>query len=70
MFSQWESAHRINMIQLHKYLLSSCYMLGTGLGAGEARMSKPWPLLTASAKRSGRQLCNTHKSGPKRDTGV
>lgn len=37
----------INMIQLHKYLLSICYVLGTVLGAGETEMSKSWPLIKA-----------------------
>lgn len=70
MFSQWEFVHRINMIQLHKYFLSSCYVLGTVLGAGETEMSKPWPLLQAAAKQAGSRLCKQIKPRPKRDMGV
>lgn len=70
MFSQWESVHRINMIQLHKYLLSSCYVLGTVLGAGETEMSKTWPLIKASATQCRRQLRKQIKHQPKCDTGV
>lgn len=47
MFSQGEFVHMINMIQLHKYLLNSCYVLGTVLGAGKTQMSKTWPRIKA-----------------------
>lgn len=63
MFSQWESVRMINMIQLHKYLLSSCYVLGTVLGAAETEMSKTWPPIKASATRYGSRLCKQIKRG-------
>lgn len=63
MFSQWEFVHMINMIQLHKYLLSSCYVLGTVLGAAETEMSKTWPPIKASAMGFGSQLCKQIKRG-------
>jgi hypothetical protein len=37
------------MIQLHKYLLSSSYVLGSVLGAGETEMSKTWSHIKAFA---------------------
>lgn len=63
MFSQWEFVRMINMIQLHKYLLSSCYVLGTVLGAAETEMSKTWPPIKASATRYRSQLCKQIKRG-------
>ena len=47
MFSQWEFVDMINMIQLHKYLLSSCHVLGTVLCTGEREMSKTWSQIKA-----------------------
>lgn len=51
----------INMIQLHKYLLSGCYVLGTVLGAAATEMSQSWPLIKVAATRPRSRLCKQIK---------